>query len=163
MYGGNRIQLEILNTTYLQFRDVISRMIEDKIFKPIAMKKGFYELDAYGQPRWVFPKVTFSRMALRDSGDLYEMLYNMYAKGSLPVSTILEFLNIDATTVKRQLEEDLFTVNDSKFSSMIEGLYNALPEAIVNRTDIVNRVAKGLQLQETDTNEEGMEGSGEGA
>jgi len=163
MYGGNRIQLEILNTTYLQFRDVISRMIEDKIFKPIAMKKGFYELDAYGQPRWVFPKVTFSRMALRDSGDLYEMMYNLHSKGSLPVSTILEFLNIDPQTAKRQLEEDLFTVNDSKFSMLLEGLYSNMSEQIIPRTDVVNKIAKGLQLQENDINEEGLEGSGEGA
>lgn len=163
MYGGNRIQLEILNTTYLQFRDVISRMIEDKIFKPIAMKKGFYELDDYGQPRWIFPKVTFSRMALRDSGDLYEMMFNLYSKGSLPIGIILEFLNIDPETCKRQLEDDMYTVNDSKFNELIANLYTAAPEQLLPRTDLINKLAKGLQLKQNDIDAEGLEGSGEGA
>src|SRR5208283_2011017 len=67
MYSGNRIQLEIMNVSYLQFRDLLTGIIEDNIFKPIAMEKGFYEMDKYGRPRWIYPKVSFSRMALRDS------------------------------------------------------------------------------------------------
>lgn len=55
-------------------------------------------------PRWIFPKVTFSRMALRDSGDLYDMLFNLYSKGSLPVDIILEFLNIDPEDCKAGAE-----------------------------------------------------------
>jgi len=74
MYSGNKVQLEIMNISYLQFRDLLTTIIEDNIFKPIAMEKGFYEMDKYGRPRWIYPKVEFSRMALRDSGDLYDML-----------------------------------------------------------------------------------------
>jgi hypothetical protein len=162
LYSGNRIQLEILNTTYLQFRDVISNIIEEQIFKPIAMKKGFFETDKYGRPRWIYPKVSFSRMALRDSGDLYDMMLNLYTKGSLPVSVILEFLNIDPETVKRQLEDDLYSVNDSKFNNLLDNVYGSMGEQIVTRTDILKRVAKGLQLDEVEREDEGMEGSGEG-
>jgi hypothetical protein len=162
LYSGNRIQLEILNTTYLQFRDVVSNIIEEQIFKPIAMKKGFYEIDKYGRPRWIYPKVSFSRMALRDSGDLYDMMLNLYTKGSLPVSVILEFLNIDPETVKRQLEDDLYTVNDSKFNNLLDNVYGNMGEQLITRTDIVKRVAKGLQLDEVEVEDEGMEGSGEG-
>lgn len=162
MYGGNRIALELLNTTYTQFRESLTQIIENKIFKPIAMLKGFYELDNYGRPRWIFPKVTFSRLALRDSGDVYEMMFNLYSKGSLPVATILDFLGIDPETVKRQLEDDLFTVNDSKFSELLSNVYGAVAQAVTERTDIVNRLAKGLTLKEQDSDQGRIEGTGEG-
>ncbi len=162
LYSGNRIQLEILNTAYLQFRDLITSIVEDTIFKPLAMKKGFYEIDKWGRPRWIYPKVTFSRMALRDSGDLYDMMFNLYAKGSLPVAIIYEFLNIDPEDCKRKLEDDLFTVNDSKFSELLSNLYNSMAELILSKSDLLKRVIEGLTLNEVDSDNEGPEGSGEG-
>ena len=162
LYSGNRIQLEILNTTYLQFRELITYIVEDLIFKPIAMKKGFYETDKWGQPRWIYPKVTFSRMALRDSGDLYDMLFNLYSKGSLPVEIIYEFLNIDAEDCQRKLEDNLFTVNDAKFSELLGALYNSMSELILTKSDLLKRVLEGLNLNEVDIDDDGPEGSGEG-
>jgi hypothetical protein len=164
LYSGSKVQLELMNTRYMQFRDVISTLVEEQIFKPLAMKKGFYEIDKYGRPRWIYPKVSFSRMALRDSGDLYDMLYNLYSKGSIPVSIILDFLNIDPETVKRQLEADMFTVNDSKFNDLLITIYNSVGEQIVNRSDIVKRLMRGLQLDEVDAEvqDQDVEGSGEG-
>ena len=119
LYSGNKVQLQLIETSYLQFRDILSDIVENKIFRPVAMKKGFYELDKWGKPRWIYPKVSFSRLALRDSGDVYDMLYNLYSKGSIPVSIILEFLEIDPEDCKRRLEEDLYGVNDSKFNELI--------------------------------------------
>jgi hypothetical protein len=165
MYANSRIQLEILNTTYLQFRDIISGIIEDLIFRPIAMKKGFYEIDKYGRPRWIYPKITFARMALRDSSDLYEMLYNLYVKGSIPIDIILEFLSIDPESCKQRLEEDLFTVNDSKFNEFLTSFYNSLAgnENLINKTDVIDKMMKSMGLKEKDSEDEkGLEGTGEG-
>src|SRR5208282_2298180 len=162
-HSNSRTQLELMNTVYTQFRDLITGIVEDQMFKPIAMKKGFYEMDRYGRPRWIVPKVTFSRMALRDSGDLYDMLFNLYSKGSLPVDIILEFLNIDAEDCKRKLEDNLFTVNDSKFNEALSAIYNGMGEWLMNKTDLGKRVAEGMTLNEVDNGaEEGPEGSGEG-
>lgn len=164
LYSGGKIQLEIMNTSYLQFRDVLSTMIEEQIFKPLAMKKGFYEMDKYGRPRWVYPKVSFTRMALRDSGDLYDMLYNLYSKGSLPIDIIYEFLNIDPETASRQLESDLFTVRDSNFNDLKTAIYGAVAELVVTRSDAVKRLIKGMTLDEVDEElqDQEVEGSGEG-
>jgi len=164
MYSGNRIQLEIMNVSYLQFRDLLTYVIEEQIFKPYAMKKGFYEMDKYGRPRWIYPKVTFSRMALRDSGDLYDMLFNLYSKGSLPVEVIYEFLNLDPEDCERKLEESLFTVKDAKFSQLLDNIYNSMGEWLMANTDLGKRITEGLQLNEVDADlqDEGPEGSGEG-
>jgi len=163
LYSGNKVQLQLIETSYLQFRDVLADIIENQIFKPVAMKKGFYELDKWGKPRWIYPKVSFSRLALRDSGDVYDMLYNLYSKGSIPVSILLEFLEIDPEDAKRKLEEDLYSVNDAKFTELLSTIYNSLGEAVVTRSDIVKRVIKGLQLDEVEEEpEQGPEGSGQG-
>lgn len=162
MYGNNRIQLDMMGVTYTQFREELSDIIENQIFKPIAMLKGFYESDNYGRPRWIYPKITFGQLALRDSGDLYEMMYNLYSKGSLPIETLYEFLGVDSETVTRQLEDALFTVRDSKFNELLSNMYGALGPAMAERTDIVKRLAKNLNLQEEQPGPEGMEGTGEG-
>ena len=163
LYSAGKIQLEILNTSYMQFRDVISSLVEENIFLPLSKKKGFYEMDKYGRPRWIYPKVSFSRMAIRDSGDLFEMLYNLYSKGSLPVSVIYEFLNLDPESMRRKLEEDLFSVNDSGFNDLKTTIYNAIGDYIIQRSDAVERVIKGLTLDEKDEElQEQVEGSGEG-
>lgn len=162
-YSGDRIRIEMLNTTYVHFRDTLAELVEQKIFKPIAMRKGFYEIDDFGNPRWVYPKLNFSRLALRDSGDVYDMLYNLFIKNSVPVDVIYEFLNLDPETMRRKLEEDLFTVKDPKMSQALDSIYGAIADRLMQSTDVVDRIAKGLTLREKDVEEqEGAEGSGEG-
>jgi hypothetical protein len=164
LYSSARTQLEILSTTYVQYRDLVSYIVQELIFKPIAMKKGFYEIDMYGRPRWIFPSVTFGRMALRNSGDVYQMMFEMYQKGSLPVSYILELLEVDPETCRRQLESDLFSVNDSKFNAFLESLYGGIgnDDYLKNNTDLWDRIKKTLGLAEKDTEDADLEGSGEG-
>ena len=109
------------------------------------------------------PKLNFTRLALRDQGDVYDMLFNLYSKGSLPVDIIYEFLNIDPETCKRKLEEDMLTVKDSKFNQILDALYAALPEMIIKTTDVSDKIIKSLGLRVKDESEEdGPEGTGEG-
>lgn len=162
MYGGNRIQVDIMAVTYTQFREELSDIIENQIFKPIAMLKGFYELDKYGRPRWIYPKVSFGQLSLRDSGDLYDMMYNLYAKGSLPISSIYEFLGFDEETVTRQLENDLFSVRDSKFNELLSNIYSSVGQKIVDDTDLAKRLTKNMKLTEEEVDPNAIEGSGEG-
>ena len=162
-FSGDRIRVELLNTTYLQFRDVLADLVETQIFRPMAMRKGFYEIDDYGSPRWIYPKLSFSRLALRDQGDVYDMLFNLYAKGSLPVDIIYEFLNLDPETCKRKLEEDLLTVKDSKFNQVLDAIYAGVAEKLFGTTDLVEKVSKSLLLKTKDEAElKGPEGTGEG-
>ena len=91
------------------------------------------------------------------------MLYNLYSKGSIPVGIILEFLEIDEEDCKRKLEDDLYGVNDSKFNELISNIYGSMGQEVINRSDILKRVIKGLQLDEVEQEpEQGPEGSGQG-
>ena len=91
------------------------------------------------------------------------MLFNLYAKGSLPVDIIYEFLNLDPETCKRKLEEDLLTVKDSKFNQVLDAIYAGVAEMLFKRTDLMDRVAQSLNLETKDEAEQtGPEGTGEG-
>lgn len=164
LYSNTRTQLEILSTVYLQFRNLVSYLIQEKIFKPIAMKKGFYELDIYGRPRWLYPTVNFGRMALRNTGETYQMLFDLYQKGSIPVSVLLELLDVDPEICRKKLEEDLFTVNDSKFNTFLEQFYGSLAgsEKLTKSTDVVDKLLKTLGLKAYTVEDAEIEGSGEG-
>lgn len=164
LYSNTRTQLEILSTTYVQFRERVSYILQELIFKPIAMKKGFYEKDLYGRPRWIFPTVKFGRMALRNSGETYQMMFDLYQKGSVPVDVLLEILDIDPEVCRKKLEEDLFTVNDSKFNAFLENLYSSISgsEALSTATDLMDKIKKTLGLKEKDIDDAEIEGSGEG-
>lgn len=164
LYSNTRTQLEILSTTYLQFRAMVSHMLQEQIFKPIAMKKGFYELDMYGRPRWLYPEISFGRMALRNSGETYQMMFDLYQKGSVPVDILLELLDIDPEVCRKRLEEDLFTVNDSKFNAFLEQFYGNIAgaEKLMKATDILERIQKTLGLKEREIEDAEIEGSGEG-
>lgn len=146
MYGQNRVNLELLHSTYTLYRDTTAQVYEEKLFKPVAWKKGFYELDKFGTPRWLYPKITFSRLALRDQGDVYEMLYNLYVKGSLPVDIIYEFLNLDPEACKTALEQDVFTVKDSKFNELLGSLYSSIADTLITDTNIVDKIITGITL-----------------
>lgn len=163
LYSNTRTQLEILSTVYVQFRDLVSYIVQELIFKPIAMKKGFYEIDMYGRPRWLYPEIKFGRMALRNSGETYQMLFDLYQKGSVPVSVLLELLDIDPEVCKKSLEDDMFSVNDSKFNAFLENLYsNIASNEAFYKTDLLDRIKKTLGLKEKDIEDAEIEGSGEG-
>jgi hypothetical protein len=163
MFSGSRIQMQLMETSYLQFRDILTGIIEDQIFLPIAQKRGFYEYDKYGKARWIFPKVSFSRMALRDSGDVYEMLFNLFSLGVVPVDIILDFLNLDPEDCKRKIQDNLFSVSDCNFNEVKSTIYNSVGTEILAKSDVTKRIIKGLTLQESDNEaESGPEGTGEG-
>lgn len=156
-YAGAKITLEVLNTRYLLFREVMQNFVEEVLFKPVAKANGFIELDEDGNERLLYPQLSFRRLALRDSNDTFEALYSLYQKGSVDVSTILDLLNIDPIATRERLESDMGTVNDSAFNELLRGMYQSVSQDLVGKTNITERFAKYLKLK---YNEMGGEGPG---
>ncbi|HEC66051.1 MAG TPA: hypothetical protein ENI23_12220 [bacterium] len=120
-YSGDNIKLEILNTEYLSFKIRLQNLIENKLFKPIALRKGFVLLDSWGTPTLIYPRLQFNRLAIR-SEDQYDILFSLYQKGSLPVSIIYDILNLDADDITRALKNDLFTLKDATLNDLLRDL-----------------------------------------
>jgi hypothetical protein len=147
IYSGDRLKLEVINTRYLFLREVIQEFVEEYIFKPVARRKGFVEKDKWGEEVVIFPKLSFTRLPLRDSQDTYDALFNLYQKGSLDISVILDMFNIDPYDTKEKIERDMFTVNDSTFNEVVRTTYGEVGRMLAEKTDIMEKISQYLGLK----------------
>jgi hypothetical protein len=146
-YGGDRLRIEVINTRYLLFREIIMTYVEEYLFEPIAKKKGFFEHDKWGNIKYIYPKLQFTRLALRDTQDTYDQLFNLYQKGSIDVGTILDILNLDPEDIKQRVQKDLFTVNDPVYNDLIRNLYDRIADKVADESDLFDRLIEGLKLK----------------
>lgn len=146
-YGGERISLEIINNQYMLFREVMQDFVENHIFKPVALKKGFWEYDKYGNKRLIIPKLSFTRLALRDNDAIFNQMFDLYSKGSIPLSYLLEILGLDPHAAKQEIEKDLLTVNDNRFNDILNALAQPIADQVSENTDLARKVANYLKLK----------------
>lgn len=159
-YTGGRLTLEIMNTQYLLFREHIQEYVENNLFKPIARKKGFIEKDKYGREKLIYPKLSFTRLAIKDNDTFFDQAMQLYNKGSISIDVILEMLNVDPVSTRKKIEADLFTVNDFAFNQLMSNVYVTAASLLGERYNIGEKLADYLKLQELPQPE--GEGEGEG-
>lgn len=147
LYSGDRLKLEVINTRYMFLREVLQEYVEEYLFKPVARRKGFVEKDEWGDEEVLSPRLSFTRLPLRDSQDTYDALFNLYQKGSISIDLILEMFNIDPHDTRVKLEKDMFTVNDSTFNEAMRGIYGAVAQKIVDETDVTDKIIQYLKLK----------------
>ncbi len=134
---------------YLLYRETIAQFVEEFLFAPVAEKKGFWEEDEFGNRVLLYPKLQFTRLALRDNTELQDFMFNLYNKGSLPISLILELLNIDSDDTLTQLKADMWGPNDANFNEFVRTLLTKVGDEIMDDTDIKEKVAKAAGLKYT--------------
>lgn len=147
LYSGDRLKLAVINERYLYLREVIQEYVEEHLFRPVARRMGFVEEDEWGQEVVLFPRLSFTRLPLRDSQDTFDALMNLYQKGSISVDLILEVLNIDSYDTKTKIEQDMLTVNDATFNEVMRSVYSEVGRVLAEKTNIVDKIASYMKLQ----------------
>jgi hypothetical protein len=155
MYSGDRISLDVINTRYQLLRELLQNLVERHIFKPMCWRMGFMETDEYGNEKVVYPRLSFTRLPLRDNQDTFDLLFNLYQKGSLDVDVILEMLNIDPVRTRQKLERDFGTFNDSSFNEVLRSLYSEVARTLAERSNFADILAERLGLKLKPEEEEG--------
>jgi hypothetical protein len=146
-YSGERIHLDVMNTMYLLYRETIAAFVEEQLFAPVAEKKGFWEEDEYGNRVLLYPKLQFTRLALRDNTELQDFMFNLYQKGSMPISYIYDLLNIDVDDAHAELQKDFLTLKDSVMNELIREMLTAVGAAFADETDAKEKIARNLGLK----------------
>jgi hypothetical protein len=146
-YSGERIHLDVMNTMYLLYRETIAEFVEQQLFAPVAEKKGFVEVDEYGNKVLLYPKLQFTRLALRDNTELQDFMFNLYQKGSMPIEYIYELLNIDVDDAHAQLNKDLWTTKDANMNRLIESILEKAGDDILKDTDVKDKLTTNLGLK----------------
>lgn len=149
-YSGERIHLDVMNTMYLLYRETLAEFVEQHLFAPVAEKKGFWEEDEFGNRQLLFPRLQFTRLALRDNTEMQDFMFNLYQKGSMPIDYIYELLNIDSEDAHALLQRDMFTPKDSTFNEILKAMYSQLGQGMADKTDAMKKVAEimGLKIVE---------------
>lgn len=148
-YSGSKISLELLNIQYLQYRDMLQEFVEKSLFEPVARRKGFVEEDEYGNENVIYPKLSFTRMSIRDNDSVFEQVMALYNKGSLPVDEIYDILGMDDSACTSKLSADMFTVRDASFNELLRGAYQAIAQGLAEKTNLLDKAAASLNLSVT--------------
>lgn len=145
-YSGDRINLEVINTRYMLLRENVQRLVEQYFFKPMCRRMGFVEEDEDGEMVVVYPRLSFTRLALRDNQDSFDTMFQLYQKGSLDIETILDLLNIDPISVRERLERDFGTFNDAQFNEVLRAIYGRVGDQLAEHSDVAEKIADTLKL-----------------
>jgi len=144
--GAGRIRLEVVNRRFMFIRDMFTTLFEEEIFRPAAeAMKFFYEED--GEKTYVFPKLGFKRLPLRDDQELFTNVFNLYQKGSIPIEVILELLGLDAEDLE-SLKKSFFTAKDPNFNELIRAVYQEIAASVIKDSNIVAKLRKEMGLKE---------------
>lgn len=161
-YSGSKISVEILHTMFLHERETLSDFVENSLFIPICEKRGWYTEDKNGVKKYWCPKVGFNRLTIRDNQEVFESLFQLYQKGSLPVEIIYELFNLDTTEIDDKIYQDLFTVRDPTFNDLIRGILSEAGRTFAENSDITEKIATylKLKLQKQQPQDDGTGGAG---
>lgn len=146
-FSGTKITVEILNTMFLLTREVLRNYIEKQLFIPICEAHGWFEEDKNGAKKYFYPQLGFNRLTIRDNAEVFDSLFQLYSKGSLPVEVIYELFNLNAEEMHNKLLAGMFTAKDSTFNRMTEEVNTEVGRSIVQQTDVVEKVSKYLGLK----------------
>lgn len=164
MYSGSKVSVELLNTRYLFKREMMCNFVEESLFLPIAEENGFFEVDDWGNKHYFYPKLSFTRLSIRDNAEVFDSLFQLYQKGSIPIDIILDLFNLDSDEVHEKLKNDMFTVKDAAYNDMLRSIYNDIASKITEGTDIADQMIDyvtgpgGKALNKVQQSEEGDEG-----
>lgn len=145
MYSGSKISVELLNTKYLFKREKLQNYVENELFLPMAEENGFYEVDDDGNKTYFYPRLSFTRLSIRDNTEVFDSLFQLYQKGSLPIDVILDLFNLDADEIHEKLKNDMFTVKDCTFNDMVRSILGDVASRIVEETDIAKKMKDYLR------------------
>jgi hypothetical protein len=141
-------------------REILKSFIEKKLFIPICEAHGWYETGKHGIKKYWYPQVGFNRLTIRDNSEVFDSLFQLYQKGSLPVDIIYELFNLNVDEINSKLRNDMFTVKDSTSNRFSEQVNTEMGRAVVERTDILEKMAKYLGLKvKPEAAPGGMEGA----
>lgn len=146
-YSGDRINLEVINTRYMLWRERLQTLVEDYFLAPMCRRMGFIEEDEDGDEVVLVPRLSFTRLALRDNQDTFDALFNLYQKGSLPISLILELLNIDPHEAAEALKADFWTVNDSQANEMMRNIWGDAGSKLAEHSNVIELIAEKFGLK----------------
>ena len=115
-YNSAQVGIEVLIRRLESWRNKLKEWVEKHIFLPIAMMQGFEdeeESKSFGETVYLYPKLKFNDLNLRDNSNRVQILMQGYDKQMVSAQTILEELGLDYDSEVRKIREEQVMVSAS--------------------------------------------------
>jgi very-short-patch-repair endonuclease len=94
-YSNAAIGVEVMIDKLDTWRKELAEWIENKIYLPVARMKGFVEKNEWGEMEYVYPKIKWNIMHLRDQQQYRQFILQLHEKGLISSQRVLETFDID--------------------------------------------------------------------
>ena len=104
-----QVGIEVLIRRLDNWRNKLKDWVETNIFKPVAMMQGFIdeeESKIVGETVYLYPKLTWNDLQLRDKTNRIQTLMQMYDKGMVSAQTVLEEMDLDYDSEVEKIREE---------------------------------------------------------
>lgn len=150
-YSGTRITIEIMNTMFMNVRQRLEKFVNDMLFKPICEQHKWYDeiklSNGITIKEYWTPRLGFNRITIRDNAEVFDQVFQLYQKGSIPIDVIYELLNLDSDSMQEKIKQDLYTVKDPMFNNILDQINGQAFSEFGNNTNLPEKVAKYLGLK----------------
>lgn len=94
-YSSAAMGAEIMIRRLESWRLELKRWIEERIYLPVAKMMGFVEKNEWGEEEYIYPKIKWDNLNLRDRQNERQLLLQLYDKGLISAKRLLEEFEID--------------------------------------------------------------------
>lgn len=147
-YGSTFMKIELLINEYTAFRTILKDFIENKIFRPIAIKKGFVTRDQWGKPQPIVPEVSFDRLSIARSSEDFQMILDLAKEGKLPWENVYNTLGFNMQEVENKLVTEKTSIINDATSNVLNQTIEGFGESLEGNPEIANRLKDNLYLKE---------------
>ena len=147
-YANSFMKMEMMTNEFQAVRLSLKKFVEELIFKPIAIKKGFVITDDWGKPVPVFPSLKFDRITIARGTEDFSLLQDLAMSNKLPWKTLIEALNFDYEEVQSELKrEKLSMMNEAVGNVFDEALGERLSEKLLESEEFTKKMADLLGVK----------------
>lgn len=156
-YGSGFLKVELLTNEYVELRNTMKDFIENQIFKPIAIKKGFVTVNEWGKTVPLYPTIRFDKFSLsRSSEDLSQMM-SMVNDNQLPVEILLEHMGYNPEDIEQKLLRQQTSILNESMQELMDNAIAGLEDDLINSPEFKQRILDELGLIKPDENNEPSE------
>tara|TARA_Y100000310_G_scaffold313359_1_gene361645 strand:+ start:4844 stop:7066 length:2223 start_codon:yes stop_codon:yes gene_type:complete len=112
-YSGLAVGVETMIRRLESWRQELANWAEINIFLPIAQMQGFVDAEKteiLGKPQYLYPKIKFNDLRLRDNSNQLQMIMQLHDKGVISTQKLCEEFDLDYDLeIKRVREEQIMS------------------------------------------------------
>jgi hypothetical protein len=97
-YANASIGIEAMIQRLEEWRNELAEWVEQNIYLPFAIMRGHIKKNEWGEEEYVYPRIKWERMALRDQQNFRQFMLQLHEKGNISTQTLLEAFDIDYDT-----------------------------------------------------------------